>query len=106
MIAKVITILSFVINVFFLIGAVQKLLPYIRTNTNINLLGLLWPTLVWLTFAIVNLILLRYLISIKINELIKKKYVFISIVLFLTPHIISYQLGLYFTLQFINSINS
>ncbi len=105
MIAKVVTILGFVVNAFFLIGAIQKLLPYIEFNSSINIFGLLWPSLVWLTFVIANLIFLRYLIRLGKDELIKKKYIFISIVLLLTPHFISYLLGLYFTFRFINSVN-
>lgn len=105
MIAKGMTIFGFVINLFFLIGAVQKLLPYTQINTNIHFLGLFWPTFVWLTFTVVNVMFLRYLIKLEKVKLITNKHVFFSVLLFLTPHVVSYLLGLYFTLQFINAIN-
>lgn len=106
MLTKIVIVLSLVINSVFLWGSVEKLAVFSKTSFQIYSFGFLWPSLVWSLFFIISLLYLIYLQKLGSKNLIQTKHLLFGIVILLAPHIIGYILGMYYTMQTINIINS
>jgi hypothetical protein len=112
MIAKIITILSILINSFYFMGNYQHahtILEYTKEESldlNITFFGLYWPTIVWGIFIAIDVVYLLYLIKVGKLQHSEKRYFLLSVILLVVPFLVSYFLGIYFTGQFINNLEN
>lgn len=104
MLAKITVSLNLIWQSVFLVGAVESVTKLNKLGVaNVFSFGELWPTILWGSGVISNLFFLIYLFKLKGTNNNKKTLLF-SILLAVVPFVLSYLVGSYYQIKFLNSI--